>query len=208
MRFLNNATTQASQTSKDRMPLLDGVRMETLMPEKFVCQEVGDLLLQLICSLIGEDFYDSSQLVNKGNDPLPSLKADRKPEDPRFLVFSTQAAATISLFVRENNKRSIQKWVDKTSKVLGNYAGSTWAVIHDNHYTSVTMRLDASTPSKHVMRCTKADSLIGGRHNPKIDDGLRRGFEEICAKLQAELSFEKGLHGPTQRIQIVCFLQS
>jgi hypothetical protein len=199
MRFLNNATTHASKTSEDRMPLLDEVRMETLMPKKCVCQEVGDLLLQYMCSLIGADFYDSSHLVNKGKDPWPSVKAYRKPEDPRFLVFSTQAAASISLFVKDNNEKSIKKWVDKTSKVLRTYGGSSWAVPHDNHYTSVTMRLDASTPSQHVMRCTQADSLTRGGNCPRIDDGLRRGFEEICEKLQAELSFEKGPHGPTQR---------
>jgi hypothetical protein len=182
MRFLNNATTQASKTIKDRIPLLDEVRKETLMPGKCVCQEVGDLLLQFMCSFIGADFYDSSHRVNEGNDPWPSLKAYRKPEDPRFLVFSTQAAASISLFVRGKSEKSIKKWVDSTSKVLSTYAGSSWAVPNDNHYTSVTMRLDASIPSKHVMRCTQADSLTRGGNYPQIDDGLRRGFVEICKK--------------------------
>jgi hypothetical protein len=82
--------------------------MDTLMPGQFVAQEVGDLLLQFICSLIGADFYDSSNRVNQGNYAWPVLKAYLKPEDPRFLVFSTQQAASASLFHSQNSPQRLR----------------------------------------------------------------------------------------------------
>jgi serine/threonine protein kinase len=183
-------------------PLLDETRMETLMPGKYATQEVGDVLLQFLCKLIGADYHDTDG-VQPGNDPWPVLKAAPKPEDPRFLVFSTQMAATVCFYFDNKNHAKCVQWADRVSKVLtqGGYNASSWAVPSHEHYTAVTLREDSSDSAAHVMRCTQADSASGNGNKPKLHPGLLQGFEAVCAKLhrQPALSLENGPLGPKQK---------
>jgi hypothetical protein len=183
MKFLHAAiktmlTVTSDKTRVTQTKLLDETRMETLMPGEYATQAV----LQFFCTLMGADYHDTDG-VQSGNDPWLVLTAAHKPEDPRFLVFSTQMTATV--YFENENPAKCGQWVDRVSKVLtqGGYNASSWAV----------------DSSARVMRCTQADSASGNGNKPKLHPGLLQGFEVVCAKLPAVLSLENGPLGPKHR---------
>ena len=185
---------------------LTRVQLKNLARGLCVHEEIADLLMGVLCGVLGASYLDSSCKIHHGSKGRWSghLKIN-EPFATKVLVL----ACTFSAQVEAGNPKFVRKFI--RDKTLDPFSTILWlkAGHRDMHYTTVQMR----TKNGPYTKTTTVDVLLADSNcskTPVLDPKFRDGLRGVSKQLFPAAIFgeAKGLRLPAQNSFNDCLFHS
>ena len=187
---------------------LNREHLENLARGRCVHEEIADLTMGVLCSLLGADYLDSGGKLHIGGDhPIVGwrLKDQKAAAANKTLVLS----CTYSAMVARGEPFFVDKWLK--NRTLDPYSWVLWPKAANKHYTTVRMQL-TTKPDKtcHRVEVQLADYNPNPTAKPALDEQYLACLKIAASQLFPGSAFKQapGLKLPPQDSFNDCFFHT
>ena len=173
-----------------------------------VHEEIADLFMGLLCSMLGASYLDSSGLMHPANGPgLKGRWSGHLKIDEAAAAKTLVLACSYSAQVAAGNPRFVSAWIRDAT--LAPFSHVLWLKAGDRHFTTVRMGL-RKRPDQAVQAVEAQLADSNCEKKPALDPAYRSHLENVVKRLfpGAEFMEKPGFSVPRQNSSNDCLFHT